>query len=118
MTPFTLRVVQIIQNIPQGKVMTYGQIARLAGSPRGARQVVRVLHSLSKPYKLPWHRVINSKGQLGLKDESYLIQKLSLETEGVQFTSGNGIDLERYQFHPDVLTTGDSHPRDGESGGE
>ncbi|WAH44579.1 MGMT family protein [Alicyclobacillus fastidiosus] len=112
MNPFTFRVVQIIQNIPEGKVMTYGQIARLAGSPRGARQVVRVLHSMSKSYKLPWHRVINSKGQLGLKDESYMVQKLSLEMEGVQFTSGHCIDLERYQFDPDATNMDDGHPPD------
>ena len=46
--------------------MTYGQIATLAGSPRGARQVVRVLHTLSEKYKLPWHRVINSKGEISI----------------------------------------------------
>lgn len=45
---FTERAVAIIKQIPEGKVMTYGQIADLAGSPRGARQVVRILHSMSK----------------------------------------------------------------------
>lgn len=45
---FTERAVAIIKQIPEGKVMTYGQIAGLAGSPRGARQVVRILHSMSK----------------------------------------------------------------------
>lgn len=45
---FTERAVAIIKQIPEGKVMTYGQIAELAGSPRGARQVVRILHSMRK----------------------------------------------------------------------
>lgn len=45
---FTERAVAIIKQIPEGKVMTYGQIAGLAGSPQGARQVVRILHSMSK----------------------------------------------------------------------
>ncbi|QHK04677.1 DNA base-flipping protein [Bacillus velezensis] len=50
---FTERAVAIIKQIPEGKVMTYGQIADLAGSPRGARQVVRILHSMSKKHRLP-----------------------------------------------------------------
>lgn len=83
--------------------MTYGQIAKLAGSPRGARQVVRILHSMSKKHKLPWHRVINSKGELGLKeDEYYSIQRLSLESEGVEFSLNGKIDLNSYLFHPEL----------------
>lgn len=71
MTPFTEQVIRIIQSIPEGKVMTYGGVARAAGSPRGARQVVRILHSMSRKYKLPWHRVINAKGMIALtEDES------------------------------------------------
>lgn len=100
---FTERAIEIIKSIPAGSVMTYGQIARLAGSPRGARQVVRILHSMSKKYHLPWHRVINSKGGLSLtEDESYSIQKLSLESEGIIFSKDNCINLEQHQFHPDV----------------
>lgn len=99
---FTQRVVEIIKKIPEGKVMTYGQIARLAGSPRGARQVVRILHSMSKKHHLPWHRVINSKGEIGIKDdESSAVQKLSLESEGVVIVNDYLIDLEHYQFHPE-----------------
>lgn len=64
MTPFTEEVIRIIKHIPRGKVMTYGQIAGEAGSPRGARQVVRILHSMSEKYELPWHRVMNAKGEL------------------------------------------------------
>ncbi|HEU4962617.1 MAG TPA: MGMT family protein [Bacilli bacterium] len=98
MTPFTERVVEIIRNIPAGKVMTYGQIAGLAGSPRAARQVVRILHSMSKKHKLPWHRVVNAKGEIGLRDdEGVQEQRLSLEAEGVEFGVGGRIDLEAYQ---------------------
>lgn len=100
MEPFTERVVKIIKDIPVGKVMTYGQIAALAGSPRGARQVVRVLHTLSKKYKLPWHRVINIKGEISIVDfESRDMQKMFLESEGVKFSSQNTIDLNEYQYH-------------------
>jgi methylated-DNA-protein-cysteine methyltransferase-like protein len=98
---FTKRVLEIIQQIPSGKVMTYGQIARLAGSPRGARQVVRILHSMSEKYNLPWHRVINVKGEIGVKDEElFFVQKMSLEGEGIKFQSRNSINLGIYQYHP------------------
>lgn len=103
MTPFTERAIAIIKSIPPGKVMTYGQIGHLAGSPRGARQVARILHSMSKKHSLPWHRVLNSKGEISLsEDEFFNTQKLYLEMEGVEFVQGNRLDLERYQFHPDV----------------
>ncbi|MBT2699729.1 MGMT family protein [Bacillus sp. ISL-40] len=103
MTPFTENVVEIIRSIPEGKVATYGQIAGLAGSPRAARQVVRVLHSMSKKHRLPWHRVINAKGQIALlDDESYNEQRLSLEAEGVEIGLNGVIDLARYQWKPSL----------------
>ena len=99
MQPFTAKVVEIIQNIPEGRVMTYGQIAALAGSPRAARQVVRVLHSMSKKHRLPWHRVVNGKGQIALKEEeSYQDQLWALQAEGVEVGLHGVIDLERYQY--------------------
>jgi methylated-DNA-protein-cysteine methyltransferase related protein len=102
-TPFTEKVIAIIQSIPPGKVMTYGQIARLAGSPRAARQVVRVLHSMSKKYQLPWHRVINSKGQIAIKDdESFHEQMLNLQIEGIEVKPNGLVDLERFQVKMDT----------------
>jgi methylated-DNA-protein-cysteine methyltransferase related protein len=96
MTPFTEKVITIINAIPVGKVMTYGQIARLAGSPRAARQVVRILHSMSQNHHLPWHRVINSKGEIGLLDDGE--QKFLLESEGVEVSNAGCISLEKYQY--------------------
>ena len=82
--------------------MTYGGIARAAGSPRGARQVVRILHSMSRKYKLPWHRVVNAKGMISLTDdESGSLQQLYLLGEGVVFDGRGVIDLERYQYDPE-----------------
>lgn len=99
MTPFTEEVIHIIQNIPKGKVMTYGQIAKLAGSPRAARQVVRILHSMSKKYHLPWHRVINAKGEVAIKSEElYHEQLLNLQAEGVEVGSDGIVNLEKYQW--------------------
>jgi methylated-DNA-protein-cysteine methyltransferase-like protein len=99
MKPFTLEVIKIIKSIPEGYVMTYGQIAQQAGSPRGARQVVRVLHSLSKAYDLPWHRVINAKGEIALtNEEARYMQKLTLEHEGVLVDDNGLIDLEIFRY--------------------
>lgn len=99
MTPFTEKVVRIIKNIPEGRVMTYGQIAGLAGSPRAARQVVRILHSMSKKHGLPWHRVINAKGQIALQDDAaYNEQKLNLEIEGVKVAANGTVDLTVFQW--------------------
>jgi methylated-DNA-protein-cysteine methyltransferase related protein len=100
MQPFTERVITIIKNIPEGRVMTYGQIASAAGSPRAARQVVRILHSMSRKHHLPWHRVVNAKGQIALQDdESYQEQLFSLEGEGVAVGLKGSIDLKKYQHH-------------------
>ncbi len=98
---FHQKVVKVIKNIPRGKVATYGQIAALAGSPRAARQVVRALHTSSDKEKLPWHRVINSKGKISLKPNSgYEIQKAMLEDEKVIFAADDSIDLKKYLWQP------------------
>jgi methylated-DNA-protein-cysteine methyltransferase-like protein len=105
MTPYTERVIEIIRSIPEGKVMTYGQISRLAGSPRGARQVVRILHAMSKKYKLPWHRVVNAKGEIAIPDdEGSELQSFLLQAEGVELISDRLISLERYQAHREENT--------------
>lgn len=81
--------------------MTYGQIAAEAGSPRGARQVVRILHSMSDKYELPWHRVVNARGEIALIDaEARFMQQHYLEEEGVVFDIHGRIDLERARYVP------------------
>jgi methylated-DNA-protein-cysteine methyltransferase-like protein len=103
MTLFTEKVISIIRSIPEGKVMTYGQIARHAGSPRGARQVVRILHAMSKKYKLPWHRVINVRGEINIADdESFELQAFLLRAESVEIKQDRYINLGQYQYHPEA----------------
>ncbi|KAB7704820.1 DNA methyltransferase [Bacillus aerolatus] len=95
--PFTAEVIKILKGIPAGYVATYGQVARMAGSPRAARQVVRILHSMSKKYKLPWHRVVNAKGEIAVpNDESRELQRMLLEAEGVSFTKDGRVNLEQF----------------------
>lgn len=101
MQPFTEQVIAVIRSIPDGKVMTYGQIAELAGSRRAARQVVRVLHAMSRSHGLPWHRVLNAQGKIGARDgESMMLQKMHLEAEGVEVSDEGEIDLAVYQYWP------------------
>lgn len=100
MEAFTQKVVFVIQHIPSGKVMTYGQIAAHAGSPRGARQVARLLHSVSSKYNLPWHRVINAEGRISIQDEVRReAQEQLLRDEGIEF-SGAKVDLAKFRYDP------------------
>lgn len=98
---FTEKVVQVIKSIPEGKVATYGQIAAVAGNPRAARQVVRVLNSCSKKYNLPWHRVINSKGHISLPEGGgFEEQKMRLEQEDINMDENGRINLKIYLWNP------------------
>ncbi|RNF38411.1 MGMT family protein [Planococcus salinus] len=101
MQPFTEKTIQIIKEIPPGKVMSYGQIAVQAGSPRGARQVARILHSLSEKHELPWHRVVNAEGKIMLRDEEARhAQTVFLQTEGVEVDQSGKVDLKRFRHDP------------------
>ena len=99
--PFTARAVRIIRAIPRGRVATYGMVAAVAGSPLAARQVVRVLHSLSKKERLPWQRVINSRGSISLpRGGGFEKQRSLLKTEGVAVTATGRVDMKRYLWVP------------------
>ena len=94
LTPFTQKALHMIKNIPEGRVMTYGSIAAFAGKPNGARQISRLLHSMSKKHDLPWHRVVNSKGKISLRpSHGYELQKALLESEGIEFSKSDTIDF-------------------------
>lgn len=98
MQPFTTEVVHILKSIPEGRVVTYGQVARMAGSPRAARQVVRILHTMSEKHNLPWHRVVNAKGEIAVPDEdSQEIQRMLLESENVVFMRDGRVDLSVFE---------------------
>jgi methylated-DNA-protein-cysteine methyltransferase related protein len=98
---FTQKVKDIIKKIPRGKVATYGQIATCAGNPRATRVVVWILNSSSQKDKLPWHRVINSKGQISLKPgQGYEIQRALLEKEGIKFDNNDSINFDIHLWKP------------------
>ena len=78
--------------IPRGKVATYGQVAALAGMPAHARFVGRVLANLPRGTRLPWHRVVNAKLRISLREGSggHRTQRQRLEQEGIEFV-GEGV---------------------------
>jgi methylated-DNA-protein-cysteine methyltransferase-like protein len=98
---FGLRVARLVRSIPRGKVASYGQLARMAGNPRGARLVVRVLVAMSEKHGLPWHRVISSKGVISLPGEGGRVQRQLLEQEGVKVGAAGEVPLEVYGWQPD-----------------
>lgn len=99
--PFTARAVAVIRSIPRGKVATYALVATLSGSPLAARQVVRILHTLSRAEKLPWHRVINSRGAIALhKGAGFEEQKKLLKAEGVKVGPAGQVRLDKHGWKP------------------
>ncbi len=103
---FTSEVIKLIKAIPRGKVATYGQIAYLTGLYPSVRRVVWILHSCSEKEGLPWHRVVNRKGEISLKPGAgYEKQKELLEREGVVFDDDGRIDLDRFLWEADEEDT-------------
>ena len=99
--PFRARVLALVERIPAGRVMTYGQLATLAGSPGAARQVGYIMNAHAES-ALPWQRVINAQGavstdKLGFGD----IQRNLLVAEGIAFDALLRCDLKRLQWWPD-----------------
>lgn len=90
-----------LANIPHGKVITYGNLAKLAGLPTGARLAGRAVCELPEGSKLPWHRVINAQGRLSLplNSAAYCEQKHRLTAEGVEFVNEK-IKLAIYGYNP------------------
>lgn len=86
--------------IPEGKVATYGQIAGLAGRPNGARQVGYALANAGEKEQLPWHRVINAKGEISARAHPDFVdyQRMLLEEEGIEFSLNGRIDLSKYRW--------------------
>ncbi len=96
------RIYAVVRCIPRGHVATYGQVAELAGLGGHARQVGYALHALMTERAVPWHRVVNARGQISLRAEpgGDLIQRQLLEREGVNFDTADRLELSRYRWRP------------------
>ena len=97
------RIWATICDIPEGSVASYGQIAEIAGIPRGARQVGYALRHLPKGSSVPWYRVIQASGKIAFKSGSDAFNKQSkrLMREDVAILNGR-IDMKKYRWQPDL----------------
>jgi methylated-DNA-protein-cysteine methyltransferase-like protein len=95
---FFERVYRLVQQVPPGKVTSYGAIARMLGYAHAARTVGWALHSLADGTDVPWHRVINSQGHIPAKgrEKSAQHQRALLEAEGVQLDEHGAVDWDRF----------------------
>jgi methylated-DNA-protein-cysteine methyltransferase related protein len=89
-----MRIEAAIRRIPKGRVSTYGAVGRAAGFPAAARQVAKVLH---RGFELPWQRVLGAGGEIKLRGDSAIEQRLRLEAEGVRFR-GRKVDMKAHEF--------------------
>src|SRR5215218_8830771 len=90
------KIYAVVKRIPEGRVATYGQVAARAGLPGTA------LRETPDDLSLPWHRVINAGGKVSVRsglgvEEGY--QRHLLEEEGVVFSRGGRVDLERFGWN-------------------
>lgn len=99
---FKEKVIATINTIPKGRLVSYGQVAAACGSPRAARQVGWMLHTLDGDNTVPWWRVINNLGYISIKGNfmsTPLAQKKFLEDEGIEISGDMKIDIEKYRYH-------------------
>ena len=98
MTAFTRQVYEVVKRIPRGKVATYGEVAALAGNPRGARGVGFALHRNPAQGEIPCHRVVFRDGSLcrAFVFGGLGIQRQMLAEEGVTFLPDGRVDLSRH----------------------
>ncbi|HSM35706.1 MAG TPA: MGMT family protein [Longimicrobiales bacterium] len=97
-----------VRRIPPGRVATYGQVAALAGRPGAARQIGFALAALASDSGVPWHRVVNARGEISARRSGAAFERIQadlLRREGIVFDEAGRIDLARYRWDPDRPTT-------------
>ena len=100
MSKFSEKIMQIVKAVPKGYVVSYGQIALMAGVPKAAQAVGQVLHDIGE--QTPWWRVINNAGRISTRCVAHPVnmQKRLLEKDGVKVTKNLRIDIEKYRWLP------------------
>ncbi len=103
------RIYAVVDRIPAGRVATYGQVAALAGLAGRARQVGYALHALPSDAEVPWHRVINARGEVSPRSEGPWeeYQRHLLEGEGVIFDMAGRVDLSSFRWEPSIDPAGE-----------
>jgi methylated-DNA-protein-cysteine methyltransferase related protein len=98
------RILAAVREIPLGRVASYGDVARMAGMPRAARQVGWALAFLagSEDEETPWWRVVNREGRFSLPPDGATEQTRRLETEGVAVVDAEVTDFARLRWDGDT----------------
>ncbi|GAK31302.1 methylated-DNA--protein-cysteine methyltransferase [Weissella oryzae SG25] len=84
LTENTKQILKVLTSLQPGEVVSYRDVAKLAGLANGARQVARILHTMSSSYDLPWWRVVRSDGQVAVQGSDRDLQIARLRAEGIQ----------------------------------
>lgn len=101
------RYYDVVRRVPPGRVVTYGQVAAEAGLPGRARQVGYAMAACPDEGGIPWHRVINARGEISRRAGGRTferIQRALLESEGVVFDARDRVDLDRFGWSPPILS--------------
>lgn len=97
MDEFAQNIYTILSYLGEGKLTTYGQLAKQAGFPHHSRHVGKILARLPKDSRLPWFRVVNSQGKISLVGDAFIRQKTLLEKEGIEITDqGKIVKFKQY----------------------
>jgi methylated-DNA-protein-cysteine methyltransferase related protein len=99
------RIWEVAARIPRGRVATYGQLAALSGRPGQPRLAGYALHRLPEGSRVPWHRVVNARGEISLRSGIFpgaeeSLQAVLLRKEGIRFDANGKLELARYQWRP------------------
>lgn len=105
-SPAYQAIYSVVRRIPRGRVASYGQVARVAGLANTARQVGYALHALPTGSTVPWHRVLNARGTISLRNHHALTQRMLLSREGIRFDARGRVDLDRQGWAPRGADTG------------
>lgn len=100
------RFYEIIRTIPPGRVVTYGDVARMAGNPRAARDVGWALSALPPGHDVPWWRVVNRQGGLSCRSNGTALQAELLAEEGIAFDAAGCLDLATYRWDAEETGAG------------
>ena len=104
---FDEKVIIVVKRIPRCRLATYGQIADLIGAWGCARQVGWALRRLSLPSDVPWHRVVNAKGQISMspsREGSDWMQRELLIEEGIPVDQEGRLPLKRFLWRPVAIS--------------